>query len=539
MKFRTKLLSFIFAIMLLFSNFNIVIAKENDKDVINWDNEIIYFMLTDRFFDGDKSNNDPYNNGSYDLNHLEAYHGGDFQGIIDKVDYLKELGVTTIWITPIVKNIPFNMAESRGDKQYAYHGYWAEDFTQIDPHLGDEEKLKELIDILHENNIKLMVDVVLNHSGYGTNNLPQFDGMIRENPDGTEITGELAGLPDFKTEDPLVREKIIEWQTSWLEKLKTEKGNTIDYFRVDTVKHVDKDTWKEFKSKLISINPNFKLMGEYFDGTIRNNGGYLSTDMMDSILDFEFKHITKKYARGKFEEQEKILSHRNNNIKDQISTSQFLSSHDENGFLKTMLGDNIGQYFTAVTLQLTAKGQPVIYYGEEIGQSGRKDNFSKGIYSENRYDFDWSKIENNNILNHYKRLIQIRNDYSNVFSYGDRKSIYIDSDVSVFSRKYEGNSILVALNTSEESKKIELDINDIESDLGDLYNLKKIKNNNGKITIEIPANIDGGTAILTEIDNVLENYNLANNNVIYYIVVIFVLVLALLLFIYIKKNRKK
>lgn len=168
--FRVLLIAFLFLSPLSFAGENL--AK-------SWDEEIIYMVMTDRFFDGDPSNNNPdYIEGSFDKGHPEAYHGGDFRGIIDKVPYLKDLGITTLWITPIVKNVDTNMMADRGEKQYAYHGYWASDFTKIDPHLGTEEDLKELIDVLHENGIKLMVDVVINHSGYGTKILVTLPACI-------------------------------------------------------------------------------------------------------------------------------------------------------------------------------------------------------------------------------------------------------------------------------------------------------------------------------------------------------------------------
>ena len=118
-----------------------------------------------------------------------------------------------------------------------------------------------------------------------------------------------------------------------------------------------------------------------------------------------FKELAKDFVSGKISETEKRLVKRNEAISEEKEMGQFLSSHDENGFLKVRLSDDLGKFLVASSLQLTAKGQPVIYYGEEIGQSGKKDNFDKGIYSENRYDFDWDKIENNEILDHYKKMM--------------------------------------------------------------------------------------------------------------------------------------
>lgn len=252
------------------------------KHDFDWDEARIYFLMTDRFNDGDTSNNDPFGIG-YDTSKPGTYHGGDFKGITEKLDYLEELGINTIWITPIVENIKFdtNFLNPDVDSYYAYHGYWASNFEKLNPHFGDIEDFHNLIDEAHKRGIKIMVDVVINHAGYGLKEddpgigkgIPffptdedreRFKGMFRTEPvNGDDIKGELAGLPDFKTEDPEVRNKIISWQVAWVDKYgKTEKGNTIDYFRVDTVKHVDDTTWMAFKNALAKVKPDFKLIGE-------------------------------------------------------------------------------------------------------------------------------------------------------------------------------------------------------------------------------------------------------------------------------------
>ena len=503
-----RVFSIFLAIFLLISP----LAEADESQMRPWDEEIIYMIMTDRFFDGNPSNNNPENiEGSFDKGHLEAYHGGDFRGIIDKVDYLKDLGITTLWINPIVKNIDTNMMAEKNGKQFAYHGYWASDFSKIDPHLGTEDDLKELIDVLHENGIKLMVDVVINHSGYGTKNAGVFAGMHREDSGAGDIETELAGLPDFLTEDKEVRDKIINWQVDWLKKLKTEKGNTIDYFRVDTVKHVDLDTMKDFKAALIKENPEFKMIGENFGASIFKDGGYLDPTMLDSLLDFEFKELAKDFVSGKISETEKRLVKRNEAISKEREMGQFLSSHDENGFLKVRLSDDLGKFLVASSLQLTAKGQPVIYYGEEIGQSGKKDNFDKGIFSENRYDFDWDKIENNEILDHYKKMLKIRNAFADVFAKGDRENLYMDDEVSIFQRSYGDKKVLVGLNTSEEAKDINFDYK-ADGKIVDLYGNSKIRTNSNKINIKIPSRNEGGTVVLVNETEIPEGFDFDSSN---------------------------
>ena len=518
------------------------LANADESKNVPWDEEIIYMVMTDRFFDGDPTNNNPGNiEGSYDKDHLEAYHGGDIKGIIDKVPYLKDLGITTLWITPIVKNIDTNMMADKGGKQYGYHGYWASDFTKIDPHLGTEEDLKNLIDILHENGIKLMVDVVINHSGYGTKNLGDFAGMHREVSGAGDVQSELAGLPDFLTEDKNVRDKIINWQVDWLRKLKTDKGNTIDYFRVDTVKHVDIDTMKDFKAAAIKEKPDFKMIGENFGSSIFKDSGYLDPSMMDSLLDFEFKELAENFVSGKISETEAKLVKRNQAISEEREMGQFLSSHDENGFLNVRLSDDIGKFLVASSLQLTAKGQPVIYYGEEIGQSGKKDNFDKGIFSENRYDFAWDKIENNKILNHYKKMISIRNAFPEIFAKGSRENLYMDEDVSVFIRSYGDKKVIIGLNTSDEAKDISFDYK-TEGKIVDLYGNVKINKKGDKISLKIPSRNEGGTVVLAQESIIPEGFKLeksATNHKIYYILGSFVALDFVAILIVKSKNKMK
>lgn len=503
-----RVFSIILAIFLLIPP----LVEADESQMRPWDEEIIYMIMIDRFFDGNHLNNNPENiEGSFDKGHLEAYHGGDFRGIIDKVDYLKDLGITTLWITPIVKNIDTNMMAEKNGKQFAYHGYWASDFTKIDPHLGTEDDLKELIDVLHENGIKLMVDVVINHSGYGTKNTGDFAGMHREDSGAGDIETELAGLPDFLTEDKEVREKIINWQVDWLRKLKTDKGNTIDYFRVDTVKHVDQDTMKDFKAAALKEKPDFKMIGENFGASIFKDGGYLDPSMMDSLLDFDFKEIAKDFVSGKISDTEKRLVKRNEAITEDRQMGQFLSSHDENGFLKVRLSDDVGKFLVASSLQLTAKGQPVIYYGEEIGQSGKKDDFAKGVYSENRYDFAWDRLENNEILDHYKKLLKIRNAFTDVFAKGVRENIYMDDEVSVFERDHGDKKLLVGLNTSEEVKDVSFDYK-ADGKIVDLYGNNKIRTNSNKINIKIPSRNEGGTVVLVNQTEIPEGFDFDSSN---------------------------
>lgn len=484
-----------------------VVPRANGKD-FDWDEAVIYFAVTDRFFDGNDSNNDAYQTGTYNPAEGSMHHGGDFAGLQEKLDYLQELGVNTIWITPVVENIEdvFECDGYAGQHNSGYHGYWASDFTKLNKHLGTEKEFSALINAMHARGMKLMVDVVLNHAGYGTealydNTYIEDKNMLRDST--TTIKGDdkkdaLSGLPDFVTEDREVSDMLIAWQTSWVSKY------DIDYFRVDTVKHVDDTTWKAFKNALTYVDPDFKMIGEYAGSGYATNAGQLGTGQMDSILDFDFNDQALSFVNGNLAGVESFMEGRNAGINNTATVGSFLSSHDEDGLMYRMMNES-GKFSqdkaydlmkVAAALQITAKGQPVIYYGEELGQTGANN----WPYQENRYDMDWASVNaDNDMLEHYTKLLSIRNEYTDVFAKGTRGTVKLDegNGVLVVNRSYGGEALYVGFNINQTEAKdvvVSLNAGTVYTDLysGNTYTADK----NGDVTITIPAAADGGTVIL-------------------------------------------
>lgn len=477
------------------------VAARNKKnaDDFDWDESVIYFMVTDRFFDGNESNNTASGAKTYGKDNAGLYHGGDFAGITQKLDYLEDLGINTIWITPIVENIPGVTVTDTGkeDVPYnaAYHGYWASDFTKLNPTLGTEEEFQTLIDQAHNRGIRIMVDIVVNHAGYDT----KFGDMIRSEDDvvsGSDQKDSLSDLPDFKTEDPAVSAQLVKWQTQWV------KDFGIDYFRVDTVKHVENDTWAELKNALTEVDSDFKMIGEYAGGGYASNGNTLGTGEMDSDLDFDFNDQAANFVKGNISSVENFLASRNSALNNTYMTGQFLGSHDEDGFKQKLLDGGMKEdaataaSMVAASLQITAKGQPVIYYGEEIGQTGL-NNYP---YQTNRYDFDWSIVSNDNkTYQHYKKMLSIRNAYTDVFARGDRKTILASDEngYDIVSRSYKGTKLYVGLNIKDVAQTVEIPVSENNGTvLKDLYSGKTYTVSNGKIKVIIPAATDGGTVVL-------------------------------------------
>lgn len=482
-------------------------VKENKND-FDWDESVVYFMVTDRFFDGNESNNTASGADTYGDN-PGLYHGGDFAGVTTKLDYLQDLGVNTIWITPIVENVKGVAVTDEGkeDVPYnaAYHGYWASDFTKLNPTLGTTEEFETMISEAHKRGMRIMVDIVVNHAGYGSEST--FADMLRDKSISEgDIKSWQDGLPDFATENADVRAKLVEWQTSWM------KDYGVDYFRVDTVKHVDSTTWAALKNSTTEVNPSFKMIGEYYGAGYASNGSTLGTGQMDADLDFDFNDQATSFVSGNISSVESFLSSRNTALNNAYMTGQFLSSHDENGFKASLMN---GKQYTedkataaalvAATLQLTAKGIPVIYYGEEVGLSGL-NNYP---YNTNRYDMDFSKATKDNVTyQHYKNLLSIRNAYTDVFARGSRKVVASSDEegYDVVSRSYGGTTLYVGMNIKDAAKEVKVPVSlAAGTEVKDLYSGATYTVGSDKtVAVTIPAAKDGGTVILTKVKKTVD-----------------------------------
>lgn len=483
-------------------------VKKNEND-FDWDEAVVYFMMTDRFFDGNESNNTASGTDTYGDN-PGLYHGGDFAGVTAKLDYLQDLGVNTIWLTPIVKNIAGVTVTDEGSEDVpynaAYHGYWASDFTKLNPTMGTTEEFKTMISEAHKRGMRIMVDIVVNHAGYGTEST--FADMLRDKSVSEgDIKSWQSGLPDFATEKAEVRAKLVEWQTSWM------KDYGVDYFRVDTVKHVDSTTWAALKNSTTEVNPSFKMIGEYYGAGYASNGSTLGSGQMDADLDFDFNDQATSFVSGNISSVEKFLSARNSALNNAYMTGQFLSSHDEDGFKASLMN---GKQYTedeatsaalvAATLQLTAKGIPVIYYGEEVGLSGL-NNYP---YQTNRYDMDFSKATKDNVTyQHYKNLLSIRNAYTDVFARGSR-TVVASSDeecYDVVSRSYGGTTLYVGMNIKDTAKEVKVPVSlAAGTEVKDLYSGATYTVGSDKtVAVTIPAAKDGGTVILAEVKKTVDS----------------------------------
>ena len=269
----------------------------------DWSDDILYFVLIDRYADGDSSNN-----RRVERSNPGGYHGGDLKGLTQHLDELADLGITALWINPVQKQIPRGIYASApanlgiGEfKHWGFHGYWIDDFTAMEPQFGTLDDLKHLVEEAHKRHIKVLLDVVYNHAGYGSSyeSRRTSDGQswMRSGEGNCEIdpvTCSVGGLPDFKTELPEVRDYLLNANIN----LARQAG--VDGFRLDTFKHVDTDFWLEHRRRTrAELGKDFFLLAEYWGGTASSLDPFFARDEIDAGLDFSFKGSCESFVNGR------------------------------------------------------------------------------------------------------------------------------------------------------------------------------------------------------------------------------------------------
>jgi glycosidase len=432
---------------------------------------VIYFVITDRFCNADTSND-----FGVDLSNPGAFHGGDFAGLRKKIPYFQTLGITVIWLTPVYLNI-HDFFDTAG-----YHGYWAIDFERIEPHLysrdpslaeGSKSYLKSLVDNLHQAGFKVILDMVVNHTGYHTpeyNAYPHkkfFDHHFNVRQDNDPVEQWLSGLPDLNHDLPEVADYFIQNIIDWIE----ETG--IDGIRMDTVKHVEPTFWYLFKSYIKTSNPDITLIGEVLDWDPSTIGRYQQEHDFDTLFDFPLCGAIKgtiiwdqpmtNLARPRLHPAEpKGILDIDRPYSNANRLVTLLDNHDLDRRITTEIYDRVGHWDRDLTrkilklclsLLFTTRGIPQLYYGTEIGMEGRRD-------PDNRRDMPWSVFGNDHkplqtmvferdIFDHLCKIIKIRNN-NPAIRYGYLFTVYVDQFLYAYLREYRGNVILVVINNGYE-----------------------------------------------------------------------------------------
>jgi cyclomaltodextrin glucanotransferase len=442
---------------------------------IEFRQETIYFIVVDRFHDGDPSNSEGPNAELYDPERQDwgKYWGGDLQGVIDKLDYLKNLGVTAIWLTPL-----FEQVEDLFVEQAAIHGYWTKDFKRINPRFiaeGEDPSLNNtqetrnttfdrLIEEMHKRRMKLVLDIVCNHSN------PDFSGKKGElYDDGVKIADfnddkdnwyhhygevtnwedewqvqncELSGLATFNENNIQYRNYIKSAIKQWL-----DRG--VDALRVDTVKHMPIWFWQEFNADILSHKPDVFIFGEWiFSSPFSDRSVEFANESGMTMLDFGLcLAIRSTLAQGSdlgFQEIQTIfdLDYRYNGANELIT---FIDNHDMPRFQS--LNSDPDLVKIAIALIMTCRGIPCIYYGTEQylhdDTNGGDDPYNRPMMSQ--WDTDTPLYRDIRLLSGLRRL-------NPAVSMGGQWQRYLTPNVYCYIRRYRDSVCFVAMNRGEASQ---------------------------------------------------------------------------------------
>lgn len=446
------------------------IAEEDLYEEEKWLQEsIIYQIFPDRFCNGDNSKNTEgtLSWGKGKVN-TKSMYGGDLRGVIEKLSYLKELGVNLIYLTPVFKST-------------TNHKYNTKDYFDIDPQFGTINEARELVEKAHNNDIKIIFDAVFNHSG---SDFFAFKDLIKNQQQSKykewyfidswpvsqakdkyyTFANGCENMPKLNTNNEEVKEYLLSVGEYWIKEI------GIDGWRLDVCDEVGHEFWRAFRKRIKKANKNTIIIGEI----MHEANSFLKGDQLDGIMNYPFKNaIIDFFGKNIINAREFLDIMAENRVlyMDSIIRQMWnlIGSHDTKRIYNECEG-NINKIKLAIAYQFLYIGVPYIYYGDEIGLDGEDD-------PDNRKCMIWDEEnQNKDLLNFYKMMIKLRKANKELI-YGDFEEIYCKNDLLAFKRVLKDTNILVLFNNSDKDEAIELNLNCKGTNLitGEIEKINKVK----------------------------------------------------------------
>ena len=459
---------------------NVIRCSLGDRATFQWQDAIMYYALTDRFRNGDKSNDHPVENPK--VKSPANYHGGDWRGIEDKIKegYFKKLGINTIWIAPLNKNPDVAYQEYPEPHRWytGYHGYWPVSPTEVEPHFGDAAALKSLVRTAHESGLKVIADLVLHHvhtehpwwkehrDWFGSLDLPDGTKNLRRWDDYQFTTWFEPFMPTFDFANPAAVNALIDNAAWWANEY------DLDGFRLDAVKHIPTEFWWRFRCALrqkveAKRGRTLYLVGE----TFKDRPGidsYIGPNMLDGQFDFPlYDSIKDCFASGSvgLDLLESSLEASESNFGKESLMSPLIGNHDKGRFMAYADGDlpdpkgtkdeevgwatppkvndsaNYAKIKLAQAFLLSVDGVPMIYYGDELGMTGAGDPDNR---RDMRFGEDVTPAEQG-VLHNFENLSQIRARHAALRN-GSRRTLVVETDLLAFVRAQLSDRVLCVFN---------------------------------------------------------------------------------------------
>ena len=397
--------------------------------------EAIYFILIDRFFNA-RSDND----FDVDKSDPAGWHGGDLEGIRQKLAYLKDLGITKIWISPM-----YTTAAEKFFGNAAFHAYWTYDLNTIDRHFGNEADFRALTETARKYGIGIILDFVVNHVGYGSPLVEQKPDWFHPaltiedwNDEKQLVERQVHGLPDLNQDNPEVYKYILDAAKKWI------ALPNIAGYRLDAVKHVSIDFWKSFNTTLKNAsNKNIIMLGEYFDGDpakvddIQKRGKF--THLFDFPLTFALRDVYCE-NRSLANLASVIANDRQYNSPNNMVT--FIDNHDMPRFISLCKNDR-SKMALALRVLLTWRGIPSLYYGTETPLAGDKE-------PDNRADMSFDHPYYYNLI---KSTLSLRKSWP-VLANGKTAVLEYQSGFVAVARENSTQQALILISTNAHQKYV-------------------------------------------------------------------------------------
>jgi glycosidase len=449
--------------------------------------DLVYLLMPDRFANGDPSNDSIKGMKEYGINRAEMYHrhGGDIKGIIGKIDYLNDLGVTAVWPCPIMTN---------DQPLTSYHGYAITDFYQVDPRYGDIPTYRQLSDQLHTKKMKLIMDYVHNHVGSEhalVKDLP-FKEFLNQHTSFTRTNYRPVAnvdmhssardkflnekgwfdkhMPDVNQDHPMVANYLIQNNIWWIETVH------LDGYRFDTYPYPSQSFLSKLNVALLKEYPSLSIVGEVWEQTVPNSAWYQKDNLirkdgnsnLPSVTDFPFWFSLKDGLNEPFGwqtgisrffytiAQDMLYGDPNNNL-------IFLDNHDLSRCYSE-LKEDFSKWKIAMTILMTMRGIPEIYYGTEILMKNfaQPDGLVRSDFpggwqgdKENKFVESGRTALENQAFNHIRTLAKWRNSRPSLYN-GKLMQFIPEEEVFVYFRYNDSDANMVVVNTSEKEKKIDL-----------------------------------------------------------------------------------
>lgn len=419
-------------------------------------------IVTDRFADGD-----PSNNADVDRSSPDKRHGGDLLGIVHHMPYLQELGVTAIWITPVYTNPP-----------EGYHGYHPLDFEKVDPRLcspelgpsGSQEVVRRFVEIAHEYGLKVIFDAIICHTGPGHH-------WLQEQPTWFNIDGttpekwSIWGLPDLNHDNLDVNVYFVRNILEWM------KTSGVDGVRIDAAKHVEKQFWRMFKVFVKGLKPEVTIIGEVWDSNPAQIAPYEAYHGFDSMFDYPlYQALRDVFAKdqgfnliarpGLSDNELEGILNQDDTYSNAYKLITFIGNHDNPRFISLAASagrreEALARTKLALLFLLTTRGIPQLYYGDELAMEGEAQ-------PDNRRDMPWALLDEKEatsieaklareMFQYTRELIHLRRSCL-ALRYGLQTTLYLTPTLYAYMRVFLDDIVIVVLNNSWETADVTVPI---------------------------------------------------------------------------------